>query len=251
LAIIGDFDAARAEFMGYFRPSTSSGSARLFGRSFGQRIARAAAAAHLNCIQEKEHNMRHRHSHSDHTDREHRHGGPFGRGSSMDGDFRHEHGGGRRERRPGRIFDHGELRLVVLALISERPRHGYEIIKEIEDRVAGTYSPSPGVIYPTLTMLEELGHATVAESDGKKLYAITAGGGEYLAANKAALDQALQHMQSVNTAHSGGRAPEIMRARENLKLALRLREGRGPLAEQQVRDIAAALDAAAVAIERS
>jgi len=149
------------------------------------------------------------------------------------------------------MFDHGELRLVVLALISERPRHGYEIIKEIEDRVAGTYTPSPGVIYPTLTMLEELGHATVSENEGKKLYAITAEGTAYLAANKSTVDNALQRMQSVNTAHSGGPAPEIMRARENLKLALRLREARGPLTEQQVRDIAAALDAAAVAIERS
>jgi len=169
----------------------------------------------------------------------------------MDGDFRHEHGGGRRERRPGRIFDHGELRLVVLALISERPRHGYEIIKEIEDRVAGTYTPSPGVIYPTLTMLEELGQATVSESDGKKLYAITPDGAAYLAANKTGVDNALQRMQSVNMAHSGGPAPEIMRARENLKLALRLREARGPLNEQQIRNIAAALDAAAIAIERS
>ncbi|MEA2817808.1 MAG: hypothetical protein QOI93_5653, partial [Rhodospirillaceae bacterium] len=124
-------------------------------------------------------------------------------------------------------------------------------IKEIEDRVAGTYTPSPGVIYPTLTMLGELGHATVTENDGKKLYAITADGTTYLAANKTAVDNALQRMQSVNTAHSGGPAPEIMRARENLKLALRLREARGPLTEQQVRDIAAALDAAAVAIERS
>jgi DNA-binding PadR family transcriptional regulator len=139
----------------------------------------------------------------------------------------------------------------VLALISERPRHGYEIIKEIEDRVAGTYSPSPGVIYPTLTMLEELGHATVAESDGKKLYTITAEGTAYIEANKTALDQAMARMQSVNTAHSGGPAPEILRARVNLKLALRLREARGPLTEQQIRDIAAALDAAAVAIERS
>ncbi|MDB5603259.1 MAG: yqjI [Bradyrhizobium sp.] len=192
--------------------------------------------------------MRHRHS-----DREHR-GGPFRRGSFADGDFRHEHHGRghhRHGRRSGRLFDHGELRLVVLALISERPRHGYEIIKEIEDRVAGTYTPSPGVIYPTLTMLEELGHATVTENDGKKLYAITADGTTYLAANKTAVDNALQRMQSVNTAHSGGPAPEIMRARENLKLALRLREARGPLTEQQVRDIAAALDAAAVAIERS
>jgi DNA-binding PadR family transcriptional regulator len=201
--------------------------------------------------------MRHRHFDRDHDgDRDHHRGRHFGHKTFSDGDRRHGHGegrGGRHRRggRSGRLFDHGELRLVVLALISEQPRHGYEIIKEIEDRVAGTYSPSPGVIYPTLTMLEELGQATVAESDGKKLYAITADGTAYLAANKTALDQALQRMQSVNTAHGGGPAPEIMRARENLKLALRLRESRGPLTEQQIRDIAAALDAAAIAIERS
>jgi DNA-binding PadR family transcriptional regulator len=201
-----------------------------------------------------------RHRHSDHDYR----GGQHRRGSFEDGDFRHEHRGrdhrdhehqgrGRHRfgRRPGRMFDHGELRLVVLALISERPRHGYEIIKEIEDRVAGTYTPSPGVIYPTLTMLEELGHATVSETDGKKLYAITADGTAYLVANNSAVDNALQRMQSVNIAHSGGPAPEITRARENLKMALRLREARGPLTEQQIRDIAAALDAAAIAIERS
>jgi DNA-binding PadR family transcriptional regulator len=205
--------------------------------------------------------MRYQHSdHGRHGDHDHR-GGHHRRGSFDDGDFRHEHrgrdhrdhgrGGHRHGRRSGRLFDHGELRLVVLALISERPRHGYEIIKEIEDRVAGTYTPSPGVIYPTLTMLEELGHATVTENEGKKLYAITADGTAYLAANKSAVDNALQRMQSVNTAHSGGPAPEIMRARENLKMALRLREARGPLTEQQIRDIASALDAAAVAIERS
>jgi DNA-binding PadR family transcriptional regulator len=203
--------------------------------------------------------MRHRH----YSDQEFR-GGHRRRGSFADGDFRHEHRGHDRQdpehhsrgrhgrgRRSGRLFDHGELRLVVLALISERPRHGYEIIKEIEDRVAGTYTPSPGVIYPTLTMLEELGQATVNENDGKKLYAITADGTAYLTANKAAVDNALQRMQSVNTAHGGGPAPEITRARENLKLALRLREARGPLTEQQIRAIAAALDAAAIAIERS
>src|ERR1700742_1929223 len=185
----------------------------------------------------------------------------FRRGSFEDGDFRGHHGRDHHRhehmrrhrfgRRPERVFDHGELRLVVLALIAERPRHGYEIIKEIEDRLAGTYTPSPGVIYPTLTMLEELGQATVTENNGKKLYTITEAGTAFLEANKAAVDNALQRMQSVNSAHSGGRAPEIMRARENLKLALRLREARGPLTEQQIRDIAAALDAAAVAIERS
>jgi len=149
------------------------------------------------------------------------------------------------------MFDHGELRLVVLALISERPRHGYEIIKAIEERVAGTYTPSPGVIYPTLTMLEELGHASLTEADGKKLYAVTPEGTAYLETHKAAVDSALQRMASVNTAHGGGPAPEILRARQNLKLALRLREARGPLTQEQVRTITAALDAAAIAIENS
>lgn len=164
---------------------------------------------------------------------------------------RDERGPGRGGRRQGRVFDHGELRLVVLALIGEQPRHGYEIIKEIENRTAGAYSPSPGVIYPTLTMLEELGHATVEEGGGKKLYASTPDGAAYLAANKAALDAAQGRMQSVNAVHGGGPAPEIIRAMENLKLALRLRLGRGPLAEDQLRAVAAALDAAAMAVERS
>jgi DNA-binding PadR family transcriptional regulator len=164
-----------------------------------------------------------------------------------EGHGRHRHGG----RRSGRLFDHGELRLVVLSLIAEQPRHGYEIIKEIEDRVAGTYSPSPGVIYPTLTMLEELGHATVAEAAGKKLYAITPEGGAWLDANRTAVDSALQRMRSVSAANAGGPAPGIIRATENLKLALRLRQGRGPLTEDQVRTITEALDAAAITIERS
>jgi hypothetical protein len=64
----------------------------------------------------------------------------------------------------GRFFAHGDLRLVILHLIAEKPRHGYEIIKAIEEQVAGAYSPSPGVIYPTLTLLEELGYVTVSRA---------------------------------------------------------------------------------------
>ena len=166
---------------------------------------------------------------------EERHGGRFRRGGG----------------RAGRLFDYGELRYVVLALIEEKPRHGYELIKAIEDRSAGTYSPSPGVIYPTLTLLEEIGHATVTEADGKKLYAITQEGSAYLAANRAALDAAMARIDSVRATHGGGIAPEIVRASENLRLAFRLRRERGPLTEEQVRTIAEALDAAALAIERS
>ena len=177
--------------------------------------------------------------------------GPFRHGERRpdhnDGPHRHGRGGGRRS---GRVFDHGELRLVVLSLISEQPRHGYEIIKAIEDRLAGTYSPSPGVIYPTLTLLEELGHATVTEAGGKRLHAITPEGSAYLAVNAAAVDEALGRMSSVRAAHAGGPSPEMIRATENLKLSLRLRQSRGPLTEEQSRAIAALLDEAAVAIER-
>src|SRR5882757_5362008 len=156
--------------------------------------------------------------HYRHSDRHHEHRyvrGPFGRGGhgpDNDHDGRHRGRGGRRF---GRVFDHGDLRFVVLALIAEKPRHGYEIIKAIEESVGGSYSPSPGVIYPTLTMLEELGHATVAESGGKKRYAATIEGITHLAANQATVDSVLARMKEVSVAHGGGPAPQVVRAIEN------------------------------------
>jgi DNA-binding PadR family transcriptional regulator len=178
-------------------------------------------------------------------------GGPHFRG----GWGRHGGGprgpGGPRGRGGARVFDHGELRLVVLALIAESPRHGYEIIKAIEERLAGSYSPSPGVIYPTLTLLQELGYATVEEHDGKKRYSITDEGRRHLADNQKAADTALARMREVSTRLGGGPAPQVVRGMENLKLALRLRMNRGPLTDEQVLAIAAALDAAALAVERS
>lgn len=149
------------------------------------------------------------------------------------------------------MFDHGQLRLVVLVLIAERPRHGYEIIKDIEERLAGSYSPSPGVIYPTLTLLQELGHAAVEEHEGKKRYSITEDGRRYLAENQPAVDAAMARMQELHQRLGGGPAPQIVRAMENLKLALRLRLHRGPLTDEQVQGVAAALDAAALAVEKS
>jgi DNA-binding PadR family transcriptional regulator len=157
--------------------------------------------------------------------------------------------GGRRHH--GRIFDHGDLRFVVLRLIADGPRHGYEIIKEIEEKLGGSYSPSPGVVYPTLTLLEELGYATVTTGDStKKLYAITPEGSAHLAASKATVDAIFERIAEVRAAHGEGPAPQIVRAMENLKLALRLRLARGPLTDEQKHAVAAALDAAAVAIER-
>lgn len=166
------------------------------------------------------------------------------------GRHRHEHGG---EMRRGRVFDHGDLRLLILHMIAEKPRHGYEIIKAIDEKLGGAYSPSPGAVYPTLTMLEELGHASVQPSEGsKKLYTITPEGQAFLDANKAAVDGLLQRMDEINAAtRRAGPAPQILRAKENLSLALRMRLTRGELSEEAVRAIVSALDAAAIAVERS
>jgi len=90
--------------------------------------------------------------------------------------------------RAGRTLAAGDIRLIVLALLAEKPRHGYDIIKEIEERTHGFYGPSPGVVYPTLTYLEEVGYASVESEGTKKLYSITAAGREHLAANRAEAD---------------------------------------------------------------
>ena len=118
-------------------------------------------------------------------------------------------------------------------------------------QVAGAYSPSPGVIYPTLTLLDELGYVTVSTGDGaKKLHEITAEGRAFLDANRRAVDALLARMAETSRAHGGGPAPQILRAMENLKLALRLRLSRGPLSEEQINAVAAAIDAAATGVEQ-
>ncbi|GGD89060.1 hypothetical protein GCM10011390_04760 [Aureimonas endophytica] len=144
------------------------------------------------------------------------------------------------------------MRLLVLAMLAETPRHGYEIIKAIEERFGGSYSPSPGVIYPTLAWLDDMGYAVVeAESGARKRYRVTPEGEAFLTANRAAADDLL-----ARGAHGeGGRRPDmpppVLRAMENLKLAMRLRLRTGPLDETAAEAIASALDAAALAVERS
>jgi len=101
-----------------------------------------------------------------------------GRGKSRGGPF-----GG------GRMFDQGHLKFVILRLLDEKPRHGYEIIKDLEGRFGGSYAPSPGTVYPTLTMLEDLGYAKVVpEEGGKKIYEITEEGRRYLQENSSTVD---------------------------------------------------------------
>jgi DNA-binding PadR family transcriptional regulator len=180
--------------------------------------------------------------------------GEFGEGRG--GDPREGRGPGSRETggRGGRVFGHGGLRFVLLQLIADKPSHGYELIKAIEERLGGRYSPSPGTVYPTLTLLEELGYVKVEEADdgGRKRYTITGAGSEFLAANRAMTDEMMARMSGgVDGAGSRfGRPPQVVRAIENLKLAMRMRLSRESLTEQQAHDFAAVLDNAAQQIER-
>ena len=149
-----------------------------------------------------------------------------------------------------RQFDNGELRFVILQLIAEKPSYGYEIIKAIEERLSGAYAPSPGVVYPTLTMLEEEGYATVSSTEGnKKLYAATDRGLEYLKENKVTLKAIFGRMEEAGKAFGRGRSPQIMRAIMNLRYALKIRTERSNLSAEQVRKIAEAIDAAARVID--
>lgn len=154
--------------------------------------------------------------------------------------------------RAGRMLADGDLKLITLSLLAEAPRHGYDIIKAIEETFGGNYSPSPGVVYPTLTLLEDQGFATVAPGEGsKKLYTITTEGRAFLDDNKATVDAIFKRMDEVSRRFRGGPAPEIIRAVENFHTALRLRLERGTLAQGEIAAIAEAIDAAAAKIERS
>jgi DNA-binding PadR family transcriptional regulator len=145
------------------------------------------------------------------------------------------------------MFDGGELRLVLLKLIADEPRHGYDLIREIEALTGGQYAPSPGVIYPTLSMLAEM--ALIAEqlsTDSRKRFAITDEGRAHLEENREQVDALLARLEGVGAeAKRTDRAPI-----GNLSVALRERMGRGEFSEDTLHDVAALIDEVAQKIER-
>ena len=129
-----------------------------------------------------------------------RHGRRFGRGRF--GDFGGRFGGpdgmgGDEMMRARRMLAQGDLRLLALALIAQAPRHGYEIIKLIEEKTGDWYSPSPGIVYPTLTYLEEAGYVTGSAEGSKKLYTITDDGKAYLEANRDIIKVVLDRLTAI------------------------------------------------------
>ena len=103
-------------------------------------------------------------------------------------------GGGGRAFRAARMLASGDLQLIVLDLLNQKPRHGYEIIKALEEHSSGVYTPSPGVVYPALTYLEEVGYAASEAAGNKKLYSITDTGKEHLAKNRQVVDETLEQL---------------------------------------------------------
>jgi DNA-binding PadR family transcriptional regulator len=149
------------------------------------------------------------------------------------------------------MFEQGDLKYVILQLLSEKPRHGYEVIKALEERLGGTYSPSPGAVYPTLTMLEDMGYARGTTGDaGKKVYEITAEGRTYLEQNKGAVDEIFDRISEFATSFFGPPMVEVHQAFKNVAratyaTATRLKD------PEQLKRIKEALDRAVAEIEKA
>ncbi|MGV7121833.1 PadR family transcriptional regulator [Sphingopyxis sp. 550A] len=174
------------------------------------------------------------------------HGGGFGRGFGG----RHGHDDDGRGRRR-RMFDSGELRLVLLKLIADEPRHGYDLIRQIEELTGGAYAPSPGVIYPTLTLLGDMGLIETADSDGaKKLFAATDAGRAELDTNADAVAALITRLTEVGEERQRTDSASVRRAMGNLRTVLMNRLGDRDIEEATLHDIVALIDEAAQKIER-
>lgn len=208
------------------------------------------------------------HSHHHHP---HRHLLRHPRGHHHDGDSgsgpKHEHGhrhGPRHEgpaehqaRRRERMFEAGGLKLLALHLIAQQPSHGYDIIRAIGELVGGEYTPSPGTIYPTLSYLVDMGHASSCDlAGGRKQYTITAEGQQALKDQGEALQTLLARLERGKDREGRKRPAPLVRALENFKTALRLKLDGQPgaradaLTAAQIEALAAILDQAALHIEK-
>jgi DNA-binding PadR family transcriptional regulator len=147
------------------------------------------------------------------------------------------------------MFDQGHLKFVILQLLDEKPRHGYEIIKEIEERFGGMYSPSPGTVYPTLTMLEDLGYARARpEEGGKKIYEITDEGRAYLAENQPLIDDIFSRIAEFANNIFGEPMMEVHRAFKDVGRAIYVSKSSSRSAEQ-IKKIKEILDRATKEID--
>lgn len=160
-------------------------------------------------------------------------------------------GGGRRGRKTRRMFESGELRLVLLKLIADEPRHGYDLIRAIEEMTGGEYAPSPGVVYPTLTLLQDMGLIEEAPGEGpRKSFQATDEGRSYLDERSDDVEGLFERLEDLKPRGENMAGPAIGRAVKNLMTALGHRLKREGFDEDLFLEVAAILDEAAQKIER-
>lgn len=170
----------------------------------------------------------------------------FGRGGGHHGFWR-GFGRGSRER----LFDGGDIKLVILKLLSEQPSYGYQLMKTMEERLAGGYTPSAGVIYPTLTMLEEEGLISASTSEGnRKVYSVTPQGWEFLEANKERIGELFMRLEEAGEDFRRGWSPELMKALTNLRSAIGARLIRNNLTAEKIQRLAEIVNTAAKEIDQ-
>jgi DNA-binding PadR family transcriptional regulator len=159
-------------------------------------------------------------------------------------------GRGRRGRRAKRMFEGGELRLVLLKLIADEPRHGYDLIRAIEDLTGGEYAPSPGVVYPTLTLLVDMGLIEEAAGEGpRRPFGATDEGRAHLEERSEEVEALFDRLTELKP-HRSDAGPAIGRAVKNLMTAMTHRIGRDGIDDELLHEIAGILDEAAQKIER-
>ena len=182
-------------------------------------------------------------------------GGPFGRhggpGDDFGGEGRHRGHGGFGGGRGRRMFAQGELRLLLLSLLTRESRHGYDLIKAVEELTGGAYAPSPGVVYPTLSLLVDEGLIAEAPGEGaRKAFVATDAGRAEVEARAGDIAAIIARLQALADATSREASPPVMRAMANLKLALRGRVFAAGFDDSVAHAIADILDEAARRIER-
>lgn len=160
-------------------------------------------------------------------------------------------GGPRGPRHRRRMFDSGELRLVLLKLLADEPRHGYDLIRAIEEMTGGDYAPSPGTVYPTLTLLEDMGLITPVEAEGaRKAFAVTDTGRAHLAERADDVAGLIARLEHHGERRSRADRAPVRRAMHGLHSALWGSVSGGELSDEQVHTIAEILDEATRKIER-
>ena len=171
----------------------------------------------------------------------------FGRGRDGEG----RDGGGRGGPRGRRMFDSGELRLVLLKLIADEPRHGYDLIRQVEELTGGAYAPSPGVVYPTLTLLDDMGLIEARQAEGaKKLFAVTDAGTTHLSENAELIEALMARLADVGAERARTDSASVRRAMGNLREVLIHRLRHEDVAKETLHEIVALIDEAAQKIER-